>query len=91
LKNRPDVARRRRGRELIQAAGAELRFLPPYSPDPNPIEMVFSKIKQRLRSMACRTVEKLWSSMQSVLDEVTASDAVNCFQRDAAGYTLRDE
>jgi hypothetical protein len=51
--------------------------------------MVFSKIKQRLRSLACRTVEKLWSSMQSVLDEVTANDATNCFQH--CGYTLRDE
>jgi transposase len=81
--------KRARTRELIEAAGAELVFLPPYSPDLNPIEMVFSKIKQRLRSLACRTVEKLWSSMQSVLDEVTASDATNCFRH--CGYTLRDE
>jgi transposase len=79
--------KRARVRELIEAAGAELVFLPPYSPDLNPIELVFSKIKQRLRSLACRTVEKLWSSMQSVLDEVTASDAANCFRH--CGYTLR--
>ena len=78
-----------RTRELIEAAGAELLFLPPYSPDLNPIEMVFSKIKHLLRSLACRTAEKLWSSMQSVLDEVTAGDAANCFRH--CGYTLRDE
>jgi len=81
--------KRRRGRDLIEAAGARLVFLPPYSPDLNPIELVFSKIKQRLRSLACRTVETLWSSMQSVLDEVTPSDAENCFRH--CGYTLRKD
>jgi len=76
-------------RELIEAAGAELVFLPPYSPDLNPIEMIFSKIKHLLRSLACRTVETLWRSMQRVLDAVTPSDAANCFRH--CGYTLRDE
>ena len=76
-----------RTRELIEAAGAELLFLPPYSPDLNPIEMVFSKIKHLLRSLACRTAEKLWRSMQRVLDAVTPSDAANCFRH--CGYTLR--
>ena len=57
-------------RELIEAAGATLLFLPPYSPDLNPIEMVFSKIKQLLRSMACRTRQALWDAMQSVLNQV---------------------
>ena len=79
--------KRTRTRELVESAGADLLFLPPYSPDLNPIEMVFSKIKQRLRSLACRTVEKLWRSMQSVLDEVTATDAANCFRH--RGYTLQ--
>ncbi len=76
--------KRHRTRELIEGAGAELVFLPPYSPDLNPIEMVFSKIKQSLRSMGCRTKEVLWRSMQSVLDRVTASDALNCYRH--AGY-----
>lgn len=75
-----------RVRELIKAAGAGLRYLPPYSPDLNPIEHVFAKIKQRLRSLAHRTRDALWSAMQSVLDEVTASDAANCYRH--AGYTL---
>ena len=74
-------------RELIEGAEAELRYLPPYSPDLNPIELVFSKIKQRLRTLAHRTVGALWRAMQSVLDAVTPSDATNCFRH--AGYSLR--
>ena len=70
---------------LIESAGAELVFLPPYSPDLNPIENVFSKIKQLLRSLACRTKDTLWRSMQSVLDAVTPTDAINCYHH--AGYT----
>jgi len=81
--------KRTRTRELIEEAGAELRFLPPYSPDLNPIEMVFSKIKQALRSLACRTKNQLWNAMQSVLDRITPSDAINCFKH--CGYTLQKE
>jgi transposase len=76
-----------RTRQLIEAAGATLLFLPPYSPDFNPIEMIFSKIKQLLRSMACLTREALWNTMQSVLDRVSASDAAHCFKH--CGYTLQ--
>jgi transposase len=81
--------KRARIRELIEAATATLLFLPPYSPDLNPIEMIFAKIKQLLRSLACRTREALWTTMQSVLDQITASDAANCFGH--CGYTLRTE
>ena len=73
-------------RELIESRGAYLRYLPPYSPDLNPIEMVFSKIKQLLRSLAARTQDSLWAAMQSVLDAVTPTDAANCFRH--AGYSL---
>jgi transposase len=79
--------KRQRTRELIEAAGATLEFLPPYSPDFNPIELVFAKVKQLLRSLACRTRETLWNLMQSVLDQVTASDAINCFRH--CGYSLQ--
>ena len=79
--------KRRRTRELIESAGAVAWYLPPYSPDLNPIENVFSKVKHRLRSLACRTREALWQVMQSVLDQITPSDASNCF--DHSGYTLR--
>jgi transposase len=78
--------KRARIRELIEAKQAELKYLPPYSPDLNPIEMVFSKIKQLLRTLACRTRTALWQCMQAVLDAVTPSDATNCFRH--AGYTL---
>jgi transposase len=74
-------------RQRIESAGAELMFLPPYSPDLNPIEMIFAKVKQLLRSLACRTRDALWQAMQSVLDQVTASDAANCFRH--CGYTLQ--
>ncbi len=81
--------KRARTRALIEATGAELEFLPPYSPDLNPIEMIFSKVKQMLRSLACRTKDTLWQSMQSVLDAVTPRDALNCFKH--CGYTLHAE
>jgi transposase len=79
--------KRQRTRLLIEQRGARLVFLPPYSPDLNPIEMVFSKVKQLLRSLACRTKNALWHTMQSVLDKVTPSDAENCFAH--CGYTLQ--
>ncbi len=69
---------------LIRAARAELVYLPPYSPDLNPIELAFSKIKQALRSLASRTVETLWSTMQGALDRVTAADAQGYFRH--CGY-----
>ena len=71
--------------KLIHAANAELVYLPPYSPDLNPIEQAFSKIKQCLRSLACRSVEHLWSMMQSVLDNISPIDAVHFFGH--CGYT----
>jgi len=77
-----------RVQRLIEAAGVSLRYLPPYSPDLNPIEMVFSKIKQLLRTLACRTRDVLWQSMQGVLDQVTPTDAINCYAH--AGYSLHE-
>ena len=74
-------------RRRIEAAGAKLLFLPSYSPDFNPIEMVFSKVKQRLRSLACRTRDALWNAVQPTLDQVTPADAANCFNH--CGYSLR--
>jgi len=81
--------RRMRTRELIRACGAEVLYLPPYSPDLNPIENVFAKIKQSLRTLSCRTRNALWMAMQSVLDGVTASDAINCFRH--CGYPLQSK
>ena len=70
--------------ELIRTAGAELVYLPPYSPDLNPIELAFSKVKQALRSLAARSVAEQWHSVQPILDRVTASDATGFFRH--CGY-----
>jgi transposase len=81
--------KRCRTRQLIQSVGAEVVFLPAYSPDLNPIEMIFAKIKQALRSLAARTRQALWDAMQSVLDQVSPTHAANCFRH--CGYTLHLE
>lgn len=71
-------------REAIEAAGAELRFLPPYSPDFNPIEFAFSKLKALLRAAAARTRDALWTTVGLILDAVTPHEARNLFT--ASGY-----
>lgn len=62
---------------LIAAAGACLLFLPPYSPDLNPIEMAFSKLKAMLRKAAERTVASLWDKIGEVLDAFTPDQCAN--------------
>ena len=54
-------------REAVEQAGARLLFLPPYSPDFNPIEMAFSKLKALLRKAAARTIDELWSVVANCL------------------------
>ena len=71
-------------REMIEAKGARLRFLPPYSPDFNPIEMVFSKLKALLRKAAERTVAGLWAAIGRFVDLFTPQECANYFA--AAGY-----
>ena len=71
-------------RELIEAAGATLRFLPPYSPDLNPIEQAFSKLKAHLRKAAERTVRGLWSAIGRTLDLYSPAECANYFA--ACGY-----
>jgi transposase len=66
---------RPRTRELIEARGAELRFLPVYSPDFNPIEEAFSKVKARLQAAAPRAHEALVAAIWAALASVTPSDA----------------
>ena len=74
----------RRGQDVIEAAGAELRFLPPYSPDFNPIEMAFAKLKALLRKAAERTVDGLWNAIGRLVDTLHSSECANYFA--AAGY-----
>ena len=57
-----------RVREMIEAAGADLRYLPPYSPDFNPIENAFAKLKALLRKAAERTVDGLWTTIGQLID-----------------------
>ncbi len=78
--------RPRRVRELIEERGAELVFLPSYSPDLNPIEEAFSKIKNILRKLAARTHEALVEAMSGALSEVTPWDAAGWF--DHCGYEV---
>lgn len=69
-------------REAIEAAGASLLFLPPYSPDLNPIEMAFAKLKSLLRSRAIRTVAALWDALGKLVD---------CFRPDECANFLRHD
>ena len=73
-------------RQAIEAAGAELRYLPPYSPDFNPIEKAFSKLKALLRKAAERTVSGLHQAILRILAAFTASECANYFA--SAGYDL---
>jgi transposase len=75
-----------RARVVIEAAGCELRFLPSYSPDFNPIELAFSKLKQHLRGEAERTFAGLVAATGPALDAVTAADARGFFAH--CGYHL---
>jgi len=74
-------------REAIEAVGAELRYLPPYSPDLNPIELAFAKLKKLLRDGAERTNEKLWELCGRILDQFTAQECRNYFQHCGYRYT----
>jgi transposase len=73
-------------RELIEARGAELVFVPSYSPDLNPIEQAFSKIKNVLRKLGARTHEALLEAMEEALCKVTPADAAGWFNR--CGYPV---
>jgi transposase len=71
-------------RQAIEARGASLRLLPPYSPDFNPIEKLFAKLKALLKKAAQRTVEGLWQEIGVLLDTVSPEECANYFR--AAGY-----
>jgi transposase len=71
-------------REAIEAAGAELRYLPPYSPDFNPIENLWSKVKGKLRSLAARSIDTLHDAIGAALSTVTPGDCAGFFRH--CGY-----
>lgn len=71
-------------RQAIRAAGARLMFLPPYSPDLNPIEQVFAKLKTLLRKAGERTVEAVWKRIGALLECFKPTECANYFRN--AGY-----
>jgi transposase len=72
--------------KLIQAAGATVLFLPPYSPDLNPIEKMWSKVKEQLRSEEARSEQQLFEAIGLALGRITAQDAINWFG--SCGYSF---
>ena len=73
-----------RAAEILSERGAWFLFLPPYSPDLNPIEMAFSKLKSLIRKAAARTYDDLWHAVGKVCDLFTDEECYNFFK--AAGY-----
>lgn len=71
-------------RETIRATGAHLLFLPPYSPDLNPIEQVFAKLKHLMRKAAERTIDATWRRIGKLLDQFSAQECGSYFKN--AGY-----
>jgi transposase len=71
-------------RQAIEASGAEIRYLPPYSPDLNPIEQVFAKLKALLRKAARRTVDALWNAIRDALPQFSSQECANYLAN--AGY-----
>ena len=70
--------------QAIESSGAKLFYLPPYSPDLNPIEFAFSKLKNLLRKAAARTVRSLWKTVGNSLRAFTPDECQHFFK--AAGY-----
>ena len=75
-------------REAIESAGAKLLYLPPYSPDFSPIEPMWSKVKQALRTLAARTVDVLQQAVSTALQSITAGDCEGFFRH--CGYNARE-
>ncbi len=88
LDNR-SVHKSARAAARIEAAGCRLHFLPPYSPDFNPIEPIFAKIKTALRARAARDPAGLLAATKAALDAVTPQDAAGCYAD--CGYRLAPE
>jgi len=78
----------KRVRELIEARGCQLLFLPAYSPDLSPIEEAFSKVKTVLRSIGARTREALYEAIEYAITTITANDAYGWFRH--CGYSVPD-
>ena len=72
--------------ELLEATGATVQYLPPYSPDFNPIEQAFSKLKALLRKTAARSIEALWNAIGRIVNAFSAEECKNYFAH--SGYVV---
>jgi transposase len=77
-------------REAIERCGAALIYLPPYSPDLNPIEKAFAKLKALLRKLAARTVNRLWDALGDLLHRFTPQECANYLASAGYGSLIRD-
>lgn len=73
--------------DAITAAGAAVLYLPPYSPDLNPIEQLFAKLKARLRKTAARTKDTLWATIGSLIDAISPNECANYLRNSGYGST----
>ena len=78
--------KRRAVREVLRQVGAKLLFLPKYSPDLNPIEQVFAKLKHLLRKAAARTQDAVCATLGALLGSYTAEECANYFRNSGYGY-----
>jgi transposase len=74
-------------RQAIEAVGATIRYLPPYSPDLNPIEKCFAKLKALLRKAAARSVQALWAKIGTLLDAFPPEECLNYFKSSGYGHS----
>ena len=72
-------------RKAIKAVGAHLLYLPPYSPDLNPIEQAFAKLKAHLRNASARTIDELWQSIADIIDDYPPDECANYFRNSGFG------
>jgi transposase len=77
-------------RDAIERCGATLLYLPPYSPDLNPIEKAFAKLKALLRKLAARTLARLWDGLGDLLDRFTPQECANYLASAGYGSLIRD-
>lgn len=73
-------------RDVIEGAGCQVRYLPAYSPDCNPIELIFAKLKTHLRGASARTMDDLVRAIGHGLDQITAQDLAGCYRH--CGFPL---
>jgi len=76
--------------QAIAARSAELRFLPPHSPDLNPIEQMFAKLKALLRKAAALSVDKLWDTIGGLLDAFSQTECANYLRNGGYGPSQRE-